>query len=624
MSVTMPDFGRYAARVPKEPGANIRFRRGLRARAEGSTATRESLWLMCRRDPLFWINAFCWTVDPRKTPAALPFITWPFQDRALREMFESLGSGDIGIKKSRDMGASWLMLLVFDHSFVFQDNAMFLLVSRKKELVDNAGDPDSLMVKLDFNHEMLPEWMQPRVARADMRMKNLGNGSIITGETTTGDAGRGGRKTGVLLDEFASIPPDEAARLLAATADVTQSRYINSTPKGAGNPFYDLIHRDSTRVITMHWSDHPEKAAGLYRATENEVTILRPGPESFIDRTDPSNPVARQFPEDYPFVRDGRLRSPWYDGECRRRDERQVAQELDINFHGSDYTFFPGDMLDKAIAASTSDPIRVGTLDFDPQTGDHTGWMDNPSGFGRLWVEVGSNGKPPPGTYGAAADIGMGTGATPSTIVVGNLRTREKVAEFVFGLMPPDRWAEQFVAVCRWFEDENGSPARAIWEANGPGRAFGDRVMDLRLPWVYWRRPEMRFGAKPSDYPGWWNNSDSATTLFNDYRAALRDGRYKNPSVSALNEARSYVVVVGSSSAPVHSRSQRRDDPTSARDNHGDVVVADAMLCKLMDEAAAAAPKPENEPPVMSIAYRRQQRRRPGNELEHDPRWAVA
>ena len=44
----------------------------------------------------------------------------------------------------------------------------------------------------------------------------------------------------------------------------------------------------------------------------------------------------------------GKVRSPWYDAECKRcAHPQEVAQEHDIDFSGSDYQFFDTKMLDE-------------------------------------------------------------------------------------------------------------------------------------------------------------------------------------------------------------------------------------------------------------------------------------
>jgi hypothetical protein len=537
----------------------------------------------------------------------------------MRTIFECFAVEDCGIEKSRDMGASWMMLLAVDHAFIFGHDLSFLCVSRKKDYVDSAGSYTSLLTKIDLNHQMQPEWIRPPVSRADMRIHNRANGCSITGEATTGEAGRGARLTLIMLDEFAFVGSPSDAEILSATADATRCRLFNSTPNGASNAFYDLITADSTRKIRLHWTEHPDKAKGLYRGeSEKDLVVYDTATTEWDDRG-----TKRAFPDDYPLIFDGKMRSIWYDSECRRRaaNPREIAQELDIDYQGSNYAYFPGDMLDRLIQHADT-PIRTGTLDHDTDTAEPTGWSDG-DGWARLWIELGPKGRPEPAKYGVAADIGMGTGATPSTIVVGNLETRQKVAEFQYGYMRPDQWATLFVAVARFFADKDGEPAQAIWESNGPGRAFGNRVMEIGLPHVYWRKEEMKLGSKPTDYPGWHNNADSATVLFNRYRQALAENTYRNPSKDALQDAKLYIVVVGGSSAPAHSGSQRKDDPTSARENHGDLVVADALLCKLMEEATPSEDAGLEEFAYGTVGWRRQTRRQEvaAFELEDDPGW---
>ncbi len=109
----------YYPLVPKEPGPNLRFRHRLLELGSSSRSAAEILWLMCARDPLFYINTFCWTYDPRpkkglsgqQTPHTIPFNTYPYQDEVFREIFEALGVEDAAAEKSRDMGASWMFLL---------------------------------------------------------------------------------------------------------------------------------------------------------------------------------------------------------------------------------------------------------------------------------------------------------------------------------------------------------------------------------------------------------------------------------------------------------------------------------------------------------------------------------
>ena len=109
--------------VPKTLKENLEFRRKICASATDIEVQRQ-LWTACKRDVLFFINTFCWLYEPRNsrlrgtTSNVIPFITYEFQDNALLQMNEALGVQDIGIEKSRDLGATWMFLTLFFLSLI--------------------------------------------------------------------------------------------------------------------------------------------------------------------------------------------------------------------------------------------------------------------------------------------------------------------------------------------------------------------------------------------------------------------------------------------------------------------------------------------------------------------------
>ena len=243
--------------VPKGLLENLAYRKKLIRWGSKSKANAKTLYTACSRDLLFYVNTFVWTYDNRKlsTPR-LPFITYPFQDEAFAALEEAIGQHDVLIDKSRDMGASWICVAVLEWLWHFRPFLSFLFVSRKEHFVDKSGDPKSLFWKLDFIHENLPGWLMPAVHRIKLHKKNLDNGSTIDGESTNEDVARGDRRTAILLDEFASVK--EGHQVDAATLSATNTRILNSTPKGIGNAFYDL-RQSGTPRLTLHWTQHPEK-----------------------------------------------------------------------------------------------------------------------------------------------------------------------------------------------------------------------------------------------------------------------------------------------------------------------------------------------------------------------------
>lgn len=189
----------------------------------------------CAKDVHFWVNTFCMTLDPRRDPAKIPFITYPFQDELLTELDSACNEGrDLRIEKSRDMGVSWVTCAWMTWRILFKPNQMFLMLSRKETLVD--GDRDSLFAHVDVILKALPAWMKPKISRTRLSIVNEVTESVIEGESTNSDAGRGGRRTAILWDEAAACPGggDDIA---AATQANTNCRILNSTPKGESNYF---------------------------------------------------------------------------------------------------------------------------------------------------------------------------------------------------------------------------------------------------------------------------------------------------------------------------------------------------------------------------------------------------
>src|SRR5678815_5530700 len=150
--------------VPDTLEDNVAFRYVLYELAARDSGLQRALCEMCQANILFWVNAFVWTYDPRREEKAIPFITYDFQDEAILEIQAAIRDQEpLVIPKSRDMGASWMVMLVFDHMATHERDCQFFVLSRKGDLVDKKGDRNSLFWKIDFVHEMLPPWLRPRI-----------------------------------------------------------------------------------------------------------------------------------------------------------------------------------------------------------------------------------------------------------------------------------------------------------------------------------------------------------------------------------------------------------------------------------------------------------------------------
>jgi|TARA_R100000455_G_scaffold31348_1_gene25380 hypothetical protein len=549
---------------------NLAFRRDILTKAKGSPKTQAELWKMCNRDIFFYINTFGYTLDPRLDPAARPFVLYPFQEEAIDEMCDSIDNGhDLAMVKSRDMGASWLTTTVFAWYWHFKPLKSLLLVSRKEGLVDSPGNSASLFAKIDFFLDHLPGWLVPNLTRTKLRLTNDDNGSAITGESTTGDVARGDRKTCIALDEFASV--ENGGQVLAATADASNTRWFISTPKGSGNVFYDIVHSGRTKTLKFHWTQDPRKNVGLRHGS------------------------------------DGKPTSPWYENELKRRTHPvEVAQELDLDFAGSEYLFFPEEVVTRA-EEKIKPPLRQVALEHDP-AGRLSGVSSYPNAPVSLWVELNDFNMPPQDCdYVIGADIATGTGSSNSVASVVRRKDGEKVAEFVTPDMRPDQFARAVVALCHMFKGKSEVGAHLIWEANGPGRIFGDVIMELGYGNIYFRRNDKSVSSKTSSIPGWYSTKEEKIALLGNYRRMLSNGDITNRSRAALKECREYVF--SQTGGVVHSRSRHGTDPSGAKDNHGDRVIADSLAAKLTNVTPDPMIKEDKGSVYGTLAYRQKSRK---------------
>jgi hypothetical protein len=584
--------GKYHLLVPKAPLDNLRYRQRLLDRCTRDAQARDQIMRACKDDCLFWIDSFAFQYNPRKPPGEKvgPFILWDFQAKAVRSILDRLPRGrDILIEKSRYMGASWLVMLVQAWSCLFHEWENWIDISHTEDAVDDLDDPNSLYWKLDFVHEHLPSWMAGTIKRKRLQFKYTRTNSFANGYATTVRAGVGGRGT-VVLDEFAKH--QSGHQILSQTAD-TGPRIFISTHYDTGNAFFELSERPDIDRVVMHWTQHPDLNPGLYHYDPETRQIV----------THDDYP----FPEDYPFVREVSptggpfpgLRSPWYDEECiRRGKKRDVAMHLDIDARGAQATVFDS-LLISRLKRAKREPDFVGELEYTPD-GVPTKLRSDPEGCLRLWTPLDGD-RPPRDHYAAGADISRGTGATPTCFSVINSRG-QKVAGFASPNYKPEPAAVYAVALCRFFADQRGRGAYLCAELPGPGQEFVHEVVRLGYLNLYWKKDAENsvYGRKDSDIPGFWNTGKRAMVpLIENYAAALEDGRFVNWCEYALAELPYFRWI--KTGTIEHTGAQNDEDPSQAREGHGDRAVADALALWGSEDAGflvapsvAAAKKPVN------------------------------
>lgn len=584
----------FARHVPRDIRQNLRWRSRVHRRVMEDPEYADVIRDACKRDPLFFINGFGYTYSPKddRPFPKLPFILYPYQEDAILELIRSFAVKDKLILKTRDMGASWICVCAVLWAWYARKGLSFLLGSRVQEYVDQSGNPKSMFWKFDYFLDNLPSWLRPdgynkNLHRRSMHVENPETGSVVDGESTNKNFARGDRRTAIILDEFAAV--ENGVAILAATRDATNCRIFNSTPQGTGNSFYD-VHQGPCEKITMHWSIHPEKSIGLYSTDETGVLKV----------TD-----KRGYPDDYHPILDGKLRSPWYDNECTRGSPQEIAQELDMDFKGSGHQFFNPDGMREYIREFARPPTLVGDLEFDSETGEPIEFRENSDGRLRLWFFLDKDNKPPLNVrYSLGADVSAGTGASNSALSGWNKTSLEKILEYANPYIRPEALAYQAAAIGWWL-----GKAYIIWENGGPGRQFGDRLLELKYPRYYLRRREEALSKKVSDIPGVAQTREVKQALLAKYRSAIEKKQGINRSKEALEEALEYVYGVGGEIH--HARSKSRTDPTGANLNHGDRCMADALGWKGISELTISGFRKDKKPLVLpgSLAWRIEQKK---------------
>lgn len=424
---------------------NLLWRDEVLLRAEDDEDYQKDLFEACRRDILFFTNSFAWTYDPRTELKHLPFLTWSFQDEYLLKVNENIDlQRDFLTEKSRDMGTSWMVIVVFLWRWLFHRDS-FLIGSRKEELVDKHGDITTHFERLRYLRRHLPVWMLPRgfIPREHetyMKIVNPENGNAITGEATNDSFSRQGRYRAILLDEYAFVEHPDS--IWTACGDSTRCRLPLSTPNGLGNKFASLRRSDTIEVVSLHWSKHPQKSVGMYCPEHGKQ-------EGCV----------------WPKCK---VRSAWYDAENTRRSPLEIASELDIDYLSSGHPYFPLDALEQQ---TIQKPKMRGFL---VELDNGVEFREDKDGQWSLW-EVPCPKIPNTNSgefqYVVGADPSEGIGEDFSVAVVRSGKTRNLVASLACH-MAMHEFAYELSKIGRFYHF-----AKILCEREGPGFAVNAELV---------------------------------------------------------------------------------------------------------------------------------------------------
>jgi hypothetical protein len=587
--------------VPRDYDDNIFWRRDLFGwlTDEGKVA-QNLLRDWCRRDVMFYADALCFTLDPKRHPGAplRPWITLPFQEEVFLGIEDALGAvgstpgeidqagHDLVLLKSRDMGCSYIALICIDRRFLLYDHQVFEFVSSSEELVDKRSNPNSLFPKMDIIHSQLPPFMLEGSRRNKLQFSRPGAFSIMDGMATTPNVTRSSRPHAIIADEFGAWPVNASLDFSAASIGASNCRMFISTSHGIGNGFHEVATNPDIPQIRLHWTQHPWHREGQYRSL-GEGGELEYQDQAFWP-TERPDWLQKKYPllarkmkpavngnellrDRYPFVKDGRIRSPFYDEFCLRAKFRWIpAQELDMDFLGSGSPFYDHAGIQDLIDRQTQVPFKQGDLAWDAFTFEPTGFEEREDGPLSLWINLSLQGPslcPPVRRYQIGVDVGAGTGASESAISVWDLVSREKVASYVRSDLRPERFAEAAFAVGRWF-----GGCQIVAEGQGAGKDFHARLKDLGYSSLFYM-----FNAKGvrSEFPGLFTEGGAKESLLVEYGRALLDGEAVCRDAAAIKEALNFQL--NKEGRAEHVATLSAKNPGGSKKNHGDRWMADCL-----------------------------------------------
>lgn len=605
-TMTCPDTGLV---IPKGLVANLEWRRTLRKQANADLGLRKTLFQACAVSPLFWINAFGWTFHQNEITVSgkrvatqgqssnAPFITWLCQDVVIQTLRHCIDNGEnVLIDKSRDMGASWLTLTMFHWYWQFVPGTTFLEMSRNVDAVDAKGDMDSLFERHRYLYRMQPVWLRPPLVDTFMKLINERNNNALVGESTNQHAGQGGRKTAVLLDEFARV--QQAEEIDLSLSDTTSCKIYNSTPQGPHTWFSRLKKSRACRVLELPWFAHPDKS-------RNAKLIPLEGAEI-----------------GYSCMAGMKWSSPWYEQVIVGRSKRDIAMNIDMCHGQAGRTFFDAVEIEKHRAKFEADPLHCGQLVHLLQEERSDVRLDVlkernvkairfvDGGTVRpwsLWCNL-IRGRPDQThAYTLGCDISAGTGSSNSVISVYDATLQQIVAKFVSSTTSPYELAEEAVRAGIWFGGTSGT-AVLNWEATGGvGAQFTTQIGKLNYNPCWHRRDITKFNKPKTKKRGWHSTPDTKADLLGLYAGGLESLDIINPCGQALDEALAYVyddngrLVAGAAGI---------DESSGASATHGDHVIADALAFIAREDVPDSQPRPQRIPKNSILYFRQQQKAR--------------
>ena len=550
---------------PKDHQENIRFRASIIEQAERDPLLRATVRELAFRDILFYFNVFLWTFDPRTKEQHHPFITYDFQDKIILDINEAIEKGEnLFIDKSRDMGATWMILGVMDWRWGRLATEHFRIGSRKEDMVDQKGDMDTHFEKLRYIHERLPWWMLPegfdhrKHGQTYMKILNPKTGSALIGEATNRDFGRGGRSKGILFDEFQSW--EMAEESWRAATDATPCKIALGTPEGAAGKFAELQRGDEVkRKIRIWWYLHPNKIGFTpeHKKSVESGDVYDKVGKYRVEFKEESKEHKGCYLDQY-----GKIRSQWYDKQNADRSSDDIASNIDIDYLTTGRPIFDTRVCSARMAESVESP-HYGELVWKirPVFNDRgvvvnhdqlsVEFVPNSNGLYRIWEMPGKKEYEHGFCIGADTAEGLEQGDYDSAYVLRRFGTRPGVACSLHGHIRIHEYAEELAKVGVFYHG-----AIVNVERNNHGHGVILELVKLYKR-LYHKDMFTRGYAEITDKIGWETTSMSKPSLIGQMGKWISENQFDCRDEKFWKETLTFVEDDGKMEAQGKSRGER-------------------------------------------------------------------
>lgn len=220
-------------------------------------------WLRCQADPYYFITTYC-QIQAGETREWIPFELWPAQIEAL----EILCSHQfVAWLKSRQVGASWVVLAYGLWDMVFQAIATVLIFSRRETEAKYLLSE----FRLKGMYDRLPEWMKVRITRDDKNLFALSNGSAAYAFPT--GVGDSYTATTAIIDEADLVPDlDVMLSSVKPTIDAGGKLFLvgrvnKREPNSAFKTIYNKakLGQNDYAPIFLGWQARPTRDRAWYQ-----------------------------------------------------------------------------------------------------------------------------------------------------------------------------------------------------------------------------------------------------------------------------------------------------------------------------------------------------------------------